>query len=203
MPVGRKLLIIDINEMLLHRVHKKELEDFPTRPKHLARITAQHHVFLRPYANVFLKFCVSHFAVILWSSAQRNNIEPCLRAVLPEQMTAIHGLWCQDMCERRGQHPTQAKPLIMKPLQRIWDMYPQFGPHNTVILDDDAAKVACNPADTAVHPRPWQCNMTQDRELSERGEVGSFVRRLLEATDTRQVVRDNPLYGAPTRAASQ
>ncbi len=56
MPVGRKLLIIDINEMLLHRVHKKELEDFPTRPKHLARITAQHHVFLRPYANVFLKF---------------------------------------------------------------------------------------------------------------------------------------------------
>ncbi len=62
--------------------------------------------------------------------------------------------------------------------------------------------MACNPADTAVHPRPWQCNMTQDLELSEYGEVGSFVRRLLDATDTRQVVRDNPLYGAPTPGQS-
>jgi hypothetical protein len=56
MPVGRKLLIIDINKMLLHRVHKEDLENFPTRPKHLAHITAQYHIFLRPYANVFLEF---------------------------------------------------------------------------------------------------------------------------------------------------
>ncbi len=56
-----------------------------------------------------VRFCVSHFAVILWSSAQRNNIEPCLRAVLPEQMSAIHGLWCQDMCEVRHGAPKKKK----------------------------------------------------------------------------------------------
>ncbi|CAM9645982.1 unnamed protein product, partial [Phaeothamnion confervicola] len=47
------------------------------------------------------------------------------------------------------------KPLFLKRLQDVWDIFPEYDARNTLLVDDSAEKCAENPPFTAVHPPPW------------------------------------------------
>ena len=56
-------------------------------------------VWMRPYADSFLDWCMTRFAVALWSSGKRRNILPIVQRVIGSRR-ASHFLftWCQEEC---------------------------------------------------------------------------------------------------------
>lgn len=71
-----------------------------------------------------------------------------------------------------------------------------FGPSNTLLIDDSAYKAVENPPHTAVHPREWSAlesaqspDPQHDGALGEGGEVRRLLARVAEAADVRDAVR--------------
>lgn len=237
-----KLLILDVNQLLLHRVHLADLAKYNI-PGH-AVADKRFAVWARPFAREFLEyasppwlsplparltrrallhlphsFASQHFTVLLWSSARRANIEPCLRAVLPDYTAHVHALWDQALCAPSGKHPSERKPLLTKPLTRAWQAYgTRFGPTNTLLVDDDVHKVPGhgavpslprrnadanaraqargNPPGSAIHPAPWTCEMTDDTVLDPvHGTLAAYLRRVAAAPDVQASVWADPFAG--------
>ena len=58
----QKLLILDLDETLIHATEKplENKADFRTK---------LYHVYKRPYVEMFLEFCQEHFLVGVWTTA--------------------------------------------------------------------------------------------------------------------------------------
>jgi len=172
---GRKLLILDINGLLLERIFPKDLSSAPSRKADC--MTNGRLIFLRPHCRSFLGWCLEHFAVVVWSTAMRKNVLPLVSCLFPSATPQPAAALHQDDCTPTGlfDFKNKSKELRLKVLARLWarpELGAGFGPHNTLLLDDSPYKTIANPPHTAVHPAEWQAaNATP--ELDE----GSSARR--------------------------
>jgi len=168
----KKLLVLDLNGLLLDRQQKATL----TRRTPDA-VMKMKYVYLRPHAREFFSWCLAKFEVVVWSTAQTHNVLPLVNLVAgPGQRPA--GIFSEDLCTlTRHTHPeNKHKRLVLKELPMLWQQFPHHGPENTLLLDDSPYKTATNPADTAVHPLAWDVvigdsNRAIDSALAPEGPI--------------------------------
>lgn len=89
MPQGGKLLILDLDETLVH-ASERELEraaDF--------RLVG-YHVYLRPHLQAFLDYAFAHFTVGVWTSSGQLYAEPLVDRLMPGRPLAF--LWSAPRC---------------------------------------------------------------------------------------------------------
>jgi len=193
---NRKLLILDVNGLLVHRVFNpnqdQELPDYP----HVQCL--EFSVFLRPDCVEFIRWCSSRFVVVVWSNAMKVNVEPLVELAFAGCEDRPVAVLDQSDCVHTGvSHPDKpAKKLMLKPMSHVWGLEKvieagPFGESDTLMLDDSPYKALDNPDNTALYPREWTPK-TEDpavmNALGPDGEIRRMLERFAEAPDGRDII---------------
>ncbi|KAJ9559176.1 hypothetical protein OSB04_013790 [Centaurea solstitialis] len=132
----KKLLVIPLAGMIVHRAHRLGRTAFPKnrRPDFAVGNFLGHKsmrypgvhlgtlLILRPFCEDFLKFCFERFEVGLWSSALEHNIEGVLTKVMGEMKSRLLFTWDQKESTDTGFKclENKNKPLFLKELKYLW-----------------------------------------------------------------------------------
>lgn len=177
----KRLIILDLNGLLIHRIHKndyfKQKHLFETqynlcnipRPERKGNFA----VWFRPNVKEFIGWLMEHFHVAIWSSVLQHNIAPIVEELFPDEQQRSRLLfwWNQEHClvedDPMATDPKKAKSFY-KRLTSVWDSAEvserwllnqpdgvDLRDH-TLLIDDNKAKVRDNPVHTAIHPRSWK-----------------------------------------------
>ncbi len=181
------LLVIDLNGTLLHRPNRQRA------PKEFVG---------RPHAEAFLNYCIKHFWVVIWSSAQPDNVRVmCSKLTTPAAMEGLVAVWGRD---RFGLTPDDYRKRVQcyKRLSSLWanpavaQSHPQYteggrwSQANTVLIDDSSEKARSEPFNLLLVP-----------EFAEKGEhaahgdilpdVHDYLNELCFVSDVSAYVRAN------------
>ena len=177
----KRLIILDLNGLLIHRLYKSEylkckrlLQDH-YRQNHLTEAVPKGNfaVWFRPNVKEFILWLMDHFHVAIWSSVLQHNIQPIVEHLFPDEAERDRLLfwWNQEQCyvedDPTATDPKKAKSFF-KRLSSVWDSVDTTErwlvnqPNNaelrdhTLLIDDNKAKARDNPPFTAIHPRAWK-----------------------------------------------
>jgi hypothetical protein len=209
-----KLIILDLNGLLLYRRMAKDAASGPQPPRPFDKRAGAFQVWLRPHAVSFLDFLLSRFHVAIWSSAQIQNILPLLKLLRPHDGDAqLAFVWSQQECTDTGEsHPENVhRPLFCKETAKVFED-PQhaglFTPSRTLLIDDDAYKAERNLPNTCISPLPYageteeedcQPGGAQRGGLGPKAELRHWLGRLALAESVPDFVAQHPW--PPTRSA--
>ena len=205
-PAPSRLLVLDVNGLLLYRAQMNEQPDARFGPP--ATTLARRAVYIRPGVQEFVEVCTSNFVVVVWSSAKLKNFTKLLSLVFGvdwEQRVAM--VWGQEHCTDTGlKHPENAyKPVFLKELSKLWksrelSRFGQFGAHNTLLVDDSVYKTALNPMFTAIHPPEWTPLAADNNELDD---IGKLLKQLAEETDIPAFLKSSGSHAQHIRDEAQ
>ena len=166
----KKLLVLDIDYTLFD--HRSAAE----RPAELAR----------PFLHEFLERAYCAYDLAIWSATSMRWVQLKLDelGVSGSPRFKLMALFCAGaMITIETQ---KYGVLDVKPLAVIWGLYPQYGAHNTIMLDDLSRNFLMNPQ-SGLRVRPCR-HMTvpeerdKDRELLR---VGRYLSLLVGVGDMR------------------
>ena len=198
---AKKLLVLDVNGLLLQRVRGPVPTGVKRRPDATLRGVK---VFERPNMKPFVHWCLNHFDVAVWSSAKRENVELLASFVFGtnfREKTAF--VWNQDQCSDTGlMHPQDRhKPVVLKELSLVWQhphLNRTFDRSNTLLIDDSPYKACMNPPHTAIHPPAWTCDMDDDEMLLPGSTLTDFLKGLASAPHVPDYVARRDPFNATT-----
>jgi hypothetical protein len=103
-----------------------------------------------------------HIDLMLWSGAWRATVDKFVAQCVPADVP-LFAAWCRDEalvddeCPdwRAGADPTLPKRniAVIKDLALVFAKYPQYGEHNTLIVDDSAVKTRRYPRNALIVPK--------------------------------------------------
>lgn len=201
-PVEKKLVVLDMNGLLVETFHPAE--NRPNDPPPDGKVGNNKFVYKRPFCDQFIEFCFQNFVVGIWSSAQQQNVDKLVDFIFGDLKEKLLFCWYQTDCTDTGLRlpENRRKPLFLKELSKLWNKgkpdvpweQGQYGPSNTLLIDDTPYKALCNPPHTAVFPDPFEAANKQDDIL------GCSLRKYLEglstASDVQEYVKCHP-FGQP------
>ena len=145
---NRCLFVIDFNGVLLKRAkdhtERKIAKSLSHNPSFKNK---KEEIYLRPHLNELNNFfelnkwfCDYAF----WTSAMEVNAKALYGYVTNDGLLAKPKfLWSQNECEEIGD--IDSKPLFLKDLSQVWNVYEsEYKKQNVILIDDDAYKSAHN-----------------------------------------------------------
>jgi len=196
---NRKLIILDLNGFLIHRIDDANITECPSYTK---IPNSRFWVKLRPYAKEFLRWCFDNFEVVIWSTVKSENILPLINILLGDDSSLLAGLYCNDHCTRTGIFPFKKKnkEMLLKDLSIVWkDFNGKYGEHNTLLIDDSTYKTYLNPKNTAIFPPEYNGDDSIDTLMLSVNPVGPLVKCLQEillVSDIREYVSSFSLWSS-------
>ncbi|KAK3900833.1 HAD-like domain-containing protein [Staphylotrichum tortipilum] len=183
------LVVIDLNGTLLHRPR-------PSSPTHFIE---------RPGASSFLRHCVAHHHVVVWSSAQAPNVERmCAQLLPPDILSRVVAVWGRD---RFGLTTAdyRRRTQCYKRLTRLWAdpgvalSHPipacAWSQANTVLIDDSAEKARSEPYNAITVPEfggGARGNSAVEPEDEVLSRVEAYLDTLTWQMDVSAYIRRNP-----------
>ncbi|CAK8544001.1 unnamed protein product [Lathyrus sativus] len=201
----KKLLIMNLNGFLLHRVHVRDKKGIP-KSRTADNKYRYFLLFKRPFSEEFMKFCLERFEVGIWSSAMEHNIDGALSCAIGSSKNKLLFVWDQDKCTDSGfkSLENKQKPLFFKELKEVWSRVNKGGPYsasNTLLIDDKPYKAFLNPPNTAIFTESYDAEDKQDKALDPKGELCKYLKGLAEADDVQSYVKENG-FGIPAITSS-
>ncbi|MCJ1434865.1 hypothetical protein MMC27_004235 [Xylographa pallens] len=133
------LLVLDINGTLLYRKKRTTI------------------IYPRPSLAEFLNYCLKNHSVLIWSSAQPENVNlMCSRIFSKAKRSQVIAEWGRDTLELSASDYYQ-NTQVYKRLDRIWEServqvhHPRYdrgerwSQKNTVLIDDSVLKASAQP----------------------------------------------------------
>ncbi|KAF8396469.1 hypothetical protein HHK36_018092 [Tetracentron sinense] len=198
----KKLLVLNMGGLLLHRVHRSNKASIKKSRK-CDLISGNFQVFKRPFCDDFVKFCFEKFEVGLWSSAMWWNVDNVLKFAIGTLRPKLLFTWDQGECTETGFKALEnrEKPIFLKELKKLWDKdkfslpWPKgrYSSSNTLLIDDTPNKSLLNPSNTAIFPHQYDANDTNDKTLGPNGELRLFLEGLADAEDVPTYVKEHPI----------
>jgi hypothetical protein len=164
--------VLDVNGLLIER-SMAALCDVHNVPVEADQRVGAFHIYNRPGLHAFVRMLLDRFVVGVWSSARQHNLRGMVRHIFGAYEDRLAFVWGQEACSYAGTS-AKKKPLFLKELGRLWTepAFAPFGPHNTLLVDDDAYKAARNPPHTAIHPaKVRRAARAGWRSLSRSGQL--------------------------------
>jgi hypothetical protein len=152
----RRLLVLDMNNVLVYRAYAPGLDepDKDPRIKDLldsAALLGKHYTWKRPGLDEFVDYCLRHFDVAVWSSAQRENVDRLCEFVFGPRRRELVFEWDQSKCDV-GVGPR----TFLKPYDTIRSHFPtRWKPGDIMIVDDSIEKVEHNPVGSYLIASAW------------------------------------------------
>ncbi|KAK4754402.1 hypothetical protein SAY87_002506 [Trapa incisa] len=192
----KNLLVLDLNGLLVDVIpyaHGGQKPDMVLSGK---------HVFRRPFVDDFLEFCFERFAVAVWSSRMKKNIDPLVNFLFGNAREKLVFCWNQCQCTQTNFKTlgNRNKPLVLKELRKVWEKLGpdlqfdkgEYDDSNTLLLDDSPYKAICNPENTAIFPSSYRYNMRQDNSLGPEGDLRVYLEGLSATVNIPEYVRQKP-----------
>jgi NLI interacting factor-like phosphatase len=155
---------VEMSKLLVFNVHGTLLDcsllqdPDPNTSIRYTMKTPTRRVVCRPWMAEFLSRCFDHFEVAFWgnkSAAYMEDLVPAMLRRMNEDRNLVPlFVWSQRECEPiqlEGGAPT----VWGKPLQRIFDQWPQWNHSNTLIIDHRRDRVASNRGSNVLLTRPF------------------------------------------------
>jgi len=171
MADGRILLILDIDETLLHAAE---------RPLNRSAdlLVGPYHVYLRPDLSEFLTGCARCFRLAVWSSSGANYVSAVTGAVFPPDI-ALDFVWSRTRCVSRFD-PERQETYYEKDLKKVKRL--GFDLDRILIVEDTPQKVERNYGN-ALYVRPY-CGEVDDGELLQ---LGRYLETIRDSPSVRQI----------------
>ena len=120
----RKLLVLDLNGLLVHRTKRKRpMEEKEWTSNLRGFLTSSNNVYTRPYVSSFLEYCFTWFDVGVWTSCREENMSPILDKLLTgAQRESLIFAWHNEHCG----YDTEAQYRRLKNLQTLWRNIPIY-----------------------------------------------------------------------------
>ncbi|KAL1224358.1 hypothetical protein V5N11_035471 [Cardamine amara subsp. amara] len=188
----KKLLVLSLSGLLLHRVHKKDMRKKP-RNRSPDASCGPNLVYKRPFCEDFMKFCLERFEVGIWSSACERNIDITLNIVLKDVEDKLLFIWDQNKCTDSGYKTLENsfKPMFFKDLSKVFQRFKGFSASNTVFIDDEPYKALLNPDNTGLFPLSYDATDKKDDFLDPKGEFCSYLDGLANASDVQAYIKEH------------
>lgn len=81
------LLILDLDETLIHATSQKIRDDFDFQIYH-------YFVYKRPYLDEFIKICSENFMLAVWSSASDDYVAEIVQKIFPHTTCILRTTAC-------------------------------------------------------------------------------------------------------------
>ena len=162
----RKLLVIDLDETLIHGCPEAVGGDF---------LAAGIPVFIRPGAREFIKKMAAFYELAVWTSATLDYAADIVRELFSSPPQFI---WCRERCVRRLNPETLEVEFVkdLKKLRRLgWDLA------SVIVVDDSPEKLSRNYGNL-VRVQPYAGGMDDVLEL-----LAGYLATLSEEQDVRRV----------------
>ncbi|XP_018723248.2 uncharacterized protein LOC104420717 isoform X2 [Eucalyptus grandis] len=195
-PSRKKLLILDLNGLLADIIPYVGLGCKPDL------IVSRKAVFKRPFVDDFVQFCFEKFAVGVWSSRTKRNVDPVVDFLMGDSKGKLLFCWDQSHCTitKFSTVEKRDKPLVLKELRKLWDkLEPNlpwekgaYDESNTLLLDDSPYKALRNPANTGIFPYSYHHREAKDNSLGPGGDLRVYLESLALADNVRKYVEQNP-----------
>jgi TFIIF-interacting CTD phosphatase-like protein len=179
------LVVIDLNGTLLFR---------PSR-------TAPKKFLTRPHAQLFLKYCVETFTVVIWSSARPENVKAMCDSILtPTLRGKVAAIWGRDKFNLT-QQDYNLRVQCYKRLQKVWGdpriavSHPDYNfggrwdQTNTVLIDDSIEKARSEPHNLIEVPE-WFGNLDEADDILP--QVHDHLNYLSLHSNVSACLRTNP-----------
>ncbi|CDW80669.1 nli interacting factor-like phosphatase family protein [Stylonychia lemnae] len=88
----KKLLILDMDETLIHAAASSEIENYPVKPNIITQFDdpddnrLEIAIFFRPYLHTFLKNMAKYFQIVIFTASDQNYADCILNIVDPERL---------------------------------------------------------------------------------------------------------------------
>uniref|UniRef100_K4CQS6 Mitochondrial import inner membrane translocase subunit TIM50 n=1 Tax=Solanum lycopersicum TaxID=4081 RepID=K4CQS6_SOLLC len=201
----KKLIVLNLGGLLVHRVHKRDW--FSVRTYKPDLVCGNFKVFKRPFCEPFLKFCLERFEVGIWSSAMERNMDAILDNIMVGLRRKLLFVWDQEKCIDSGFKclEKKEKPIFLKQMKKIWEnkynILPfrggKFSESNTIMIDDEPHTALINPPNTAIFPHVFKVGNGKDTFLGPEGDLQKFLDGLVDANDVPTYVKEHSLIGQP------
>uniref|UniRef100_A0A1J3FWT0 Mitochondrial import inner membrane translocase subunit TIM50 n=1 Tax=Noccaea caerulescens TaxID=107243 RepID=A0A1J3FWT0_NOCCA len=190
----KKLLVLSLSGLLLHRVHKKDMRKKP-RNREPDASCGPNLLYKRPFAEEFMKFCLERFEIGIWSSACERNVDIVLSFILDNLQDKLLFVWDQDECTDSGFKTlaNSAKPMFFKDLSKVFKCFKGFSASNTVFIDDEPYKALLNPENTGVFPLSYNASDKNDDFLNPEGKFCSYLDDLAKSRNVQAYIKEHSL----------
>ena len=146
---GKPLMVLDLDHTLLD-FSRKSIEQASTNDRSNGTNSALDKIekMKRPFMDEFLARAYQYYDLVVWSQTSWRWLETKLielgmvtntryKFCFVLDKTSMFGITSTSRGGKRVKHS-------VKPLQIIWNKFPNWGPHNTVHLDDLSRNFALN-----------------------------------------------------------
>jgi hypothetical protein len=120
----------------------------------ICRRSGKSHKYKPRYGlNEFVNHICSSFHVMVWSSAQPDNVTAMCRKIFKgKHRDALLAIWSRDHLGLTSEQ-YKSKVQVYKDLDKVWNHFHvlgtgepvKWGPHNTVLVDDSSTKATAQP----------------------------------------------------------
>lgn len=184
--IPRRLIILDMNGVLLHRNYvgsKNENSDDKKLIKNHQKTCEKignFQVTLRPNLRGFIDYLFRHFDVAIWSSASLLNINPTLEYALgKERCSKFLFIWSQNECigiKNTNNDDIRRSILLTKPIARVWKEFSRYDKNQILLIDDSPEKY--QRADNLFVVQKYEDTDQSDDSLKYNGTISRFVQGL-------------------------
>lgn len=179
---SKPLLILDLDETLIHATAEKLREDFDFQAYH-------YFIYQRPGLTDFLVQCAKHFQLAIWSSASDDYVQAIVKQLVPSSIPLAF-VWGRSRCTRfrlpeideQGflSFDYTSKYEFAKRLKKVRRR--GFNLNRTLIVDDTPEKVSQNYGN-AIYIKPY----TAEPDDTELTSLAGYLLTLKDAANVRSI----------------
>lgn len=175
-------LVIDLDETLIHTFRNRETFD-SYQPQYGEIKYNLDDIFgvKRPNVDSFLAWCAGNYENIgVWSAGEYEYVNIIVDLLFTGRKPTF--IWSWDDCDIY--HDKSGNVIYNKPLEFVYDLYPEFTPLNTIFIDDASHSNICNAGNmiTIKHYNPEIDGCIPDSHLLT---VKSIMKKMKNSIDVR------------------
>lgn len=129
-------IVLDLDETLIHteRITPYYSDELDKTSDFSFKIDNQYYwVIKRPGLDLFLDFLFKYFTVGIWTAGDKEYAKQICKNILTyPQLKKIRFIYSRNFC-----HLEDSPPAFTKPLAKIFQLYPDFSKHNTIMIDNN------------------------------------------------------------------
>jgi len=182
----QRLLVFDMNGVLISR----SLKPLPNVSANF-RDPKGKYVYDRPHMRELLFWALKSrgFKIALWTSAS-----PPVAAALSKHIFGFPKFQIDNDCDFvwSGEKCDGRNLCLTKPLSRIWSEKTEWGPHNTIMIDNSAFKVSKH-ADNLIHMETFDPGNATAGEDAMGKKIWDYLDKLQRTHgDVREFMKECP-----------
>lgn len=178
----KTLLILDLDETLIHATATKIREDFDFQ-------VYDYYVYMRPGLTEFLTRCGAHFTLAVWSSASDDYVQAIVKQIFPAQLMPAF-TWGRSRCTPFRLPEVDEQGFYTPDYSRGYEFAKRlkkatrqgFDLKRTLIVDDTPEKVRQNYGN-AIYIKPY-LGAGEDQELAY---LADYLLTLKDAANVRTI----------------